>query len=89
MKKVVHDSNQPFIYLCNKCNSICSIQIFNSYQTKICIDCNDMDEEIISIQDYLERIKNLSKEGNKCEKHEINALDICLNCQKWMCNKCN
>ena len=58
-------------------------------QTKICIDCNDMDEEIISIQDYLERIKNLSKEGNKCEKHEINALDICLNCQKWMCNKCN
>ena len=88
MKKVVHDSNQPFIYLCNKCNSICSIQIFNSYQTKICIDCNDMDEEIISIQDYLERIKNLSKEGNKCEKHEINALDICLNCQKWMCNKC-
>ena len=78
MKKVVHDSNQPFIYPCNKCNSICSIQIFNSYQTKICIDCNDMDEEIISIQDYLERIKNLSKEGNKCEKHEINALDICL-----------
>ena len=33
-------------------------------------------KEIISIQDYLERIKNLSKEGNKCEKHEINALDI-------------
>ena len=89
MKKVIHEPKQPFIYLCNKCNSICSIQILNSYQTKICIDCHDKDEEIITIQEYLERINKLSNEGNKCEKHsEKLALDICLNCQKWMCDKC-
>ena len=48
-------------------------------------------KKILSLKDFLQNLKQIKKQIKKCtyKTHNNNAINYCLNCEKWLCEHCN
>ena len=96
--KQTKNQNDTFVLLiCPNCaQRIPNFEIFleNSI-IKIKIYCQCLEKQkmkqIFNLKDFLQKLKNTQKKIKKCtfSKDNNNAMNFCLNCEKWLCEKCN
>ena len=77
--------------LCPNCySSIPYFYIFiENLTTKIKINCKCKNQNIMLLQEYSNHLKSISLNKINCINH-INqkAIFFCINCEKWLCDKC-
>ena len=90
-----NNQNKQYCYLlCPKCwNTVPYINTFidgNNIKIKILCTCLEINNYLIlELSEYINLINN-RKILNKCFFHkEINAIKFCMNCEKWLCEKCS
>ena len=84
-------------YNCTECSSLIEILSLNEDNNTIEFRClgtnNNHDKKIISIKDYLEKMKNhidINISRDKCEIHKNNNIYIsyCFDCKHHLCKEC-
>ena len=90
-----NNQNKQYCYLlCPKCwNKVPYINTFidgNNIKIKILCVCLEINNYLIlELSEYINLINN-RKILNKCFFHkEITAIKFCMNCEKWLCEKCS
>lgn len=77
--------------LCPNCfSSIPYFDIFIENLTiKIKIHCKCKNQNIMLLNEYSNELKNISLDKINCINHNNqNAIFFCINCEKWLCEKC-
>ena len=88
-----NNNNIKFIptILCPNCfSSIPYFYIFiENLTTKIKINCKCKNQNILLLQEYSNQLNNISLNRINCINHiNQNAIFFCINCEKWLCDKC-
>ena len=94
--KNYNDNNNLFL-ICPYC--IEKIPIFELFiqnsLINIKLSCQCLEKKkikkILLLKDFLQNLKQINKQIKKCTYNKDNndAINYCLNCEKWLCEKCN
>ena len=95
--KNTNDNYNNCLLICPYCiQKIPNFELFvqNSI-VKIKLSCQCLEKhkikKILTLNDFLQNLKKINKQIKKCsyKKDNNNAINYCLNCEKWLCEKCN
>lgn len=86
-------TNSKFLTLCIKCNHYPNLSFNKENIKEVLIQCDYCGyNQYYSINDYLKQKKSKyikeQVQVNNCNEHDIESTIYCIQCKKYICNKC-